>query len=315
MPYDIKRMLRLLLGLTIVTFIMWIILEVRSIQDLISHFLYPTIFIIPLALLAVKFKSQLTSRKKTGAGVGVLIGMSLGNIISKSASEEMKHYLLVFSVEFAILCYYIFRTAYNERNQLQHLGLQRISASEFKSLTKSLGFNRFDAWFSPATRDHYTGTFQGLNACVFSFQTNGPAYLAVIFYSDDWQLPVLQVKPKSISVKLKSMFRGNTENKTVKQVLSDDYNIEFNTTSSPQSLTPKLVAEINKSDSIELEATHKALFLYDHKKFSDEPENYENAIQQGHLYASMFADGTFAPIDVSMEKCPTSGISSQAASP
>jgi len=312
MPYALKRMFQLILGLSIVTLAVWIVLEVRSPQDIISAFLYPTIFIIPVAMLAVKFKSQLTSRKKTAGGVGMLIGMCLGNIIAKSVSEDMERYLLVFFAEFTILIYYIFRSVYNERNQRQQLGLQRISSREFKTLTKSLGFKRFDEWFSPATRDHYTGTFQGVNACVFSIPTNGPAYLAVIFYSDNWHLSAFQVKPKSFSDNLKSMLSSNKENYSVRQELSDDYIFVSDTASTLPSLPPELVAEINKNDSIELETTHKALFLYDIKKITDEPENYENAIQQGYLYASMFAHGTLTQ---AMRICPTSGVSSQAAAP
>jgi hypothetical protein len=214
----------------------------------------------------------------------------------------MKHYLLVFFAELMILIYYLFRSVYNERNQLQQHGFQQITKNEFKALTKSLGFNRFGAWFSPATRDHYTGTYQEFSACIFSFQTNGPAYLAVIFYSDKWQLPILKVEPRSFSDQLKYMFGGNPEKHLIKQTISEGYNVVYESSASSLSLTPEIIAKINESDSIELELTHKALFLYDHKKFTDEPENYERAIQQGCLYASMFADSTLSSREIRNEK-------------
>jgi len=313
MPYALKRLFQICFAIFILAFAMWIVVEVRLPQNFIYSFLYPTICFIPIAILATKFRNKLTSRKKAVGGFGAVTGMFLGNIIAKSASENMKVFLLVFCAELMILMYYIFYTSYNERNQLQQLGFQRISSREFKTLTKSLGFKRFDEWFSPATRDHYTGMFQCVNACVFSFPTNGPAYLAVILYSDNWHLPVFQVKPKSFSDNLKSMLGNNNENDSVKQTISDDYFFVSDTTSTLSSLPPELVAEINKSDSIELEITRKALLLYDIKKFTDEPENYENAIQQGYLYASMFfAHGTLTQ---AMRICPTSGVSSQAAAP
>jgi len=199
MPYALNRLFQICFVIFILAFAIWIFVEVRSPQSFIFAFLYPTICFIPIALLALKFRNKLTSRKKAVGGFGAATGMFLGNIIAKSASENMKVFLLVFFAELMILMYYIFYTSYNERNQLLRLGFQRISSREFKKLTKSLGFKRFDEWFSPATRDHYTGTFQDVNACVFSFPTNGPAYLAVILYSDNWHLPVFQVKPKSFS--------------------------------------------------------------------------------------------------------------------
>lgn len=312
MPYALKRLFQICFVIFILAFAMWIIVEVRSLQGFISAFLYPTICIIPIAILAMKFKNKLTSRKRDVGGFGAITGIFLGNIIAKSASENIKVFLLVFCAELTILIYYIFHTAYNERNQLQQLGFQRISSREFKTLTKSLGFKRFYEWFSPATRDHYTGTFQGVNVCVFSFPTNGPAYLAVIFYFDNWHLPAFQVKPKSFSDNLKSMLSSNKENDSLRQALSDDYIFVSDTTSTLPLLPPELVAEINKNDSIELEITRKALFLYDIKKISDEPENYENAIQQGYLYASMLAHVTLTQ---AMRICPTSGVSSQAAAP
>ncbi len=284
MPYALNRLFQICFVIFILAFAIWIFVEVRSPQSFIFAFLYPTICFIPIALLALKFRNKLTSRKKAVGGFGAATGMFLGNIIAKSASENMKVFLLVFFAELMILMYYIFYTSYNERNQLLRLGFQRISSREFKKLTKSLGFKRFDEWFSPATRDHYTGTFQDVNACVFSFPTNGPAYLAVILYSDNWHLPVFQVKPKSFSDNLKSMLGNSKENDPVRQAISDDYIIVSDTT-----LPPVLVAEINKSDSIELEIIHKAMFLYDIKKITDEPENYDKVLQQGYLYASTMA--------------------------
>lgn len=310
MPYALKRLFQICFVIFILAFAMWIVVEVRSPQNFISAFFYPTICFIPIALLAIKFRNKLASRKKAAGGSGVIIGISLGNIIAKSASEDMKVFLLVFFAELLILMYYIFYASYNERNQLLRLGFQRISSREFKTLTRSLGFKRFDEWFSPATRDHYTGTFQGMNACVFSFPTNGPAYLAVILYSDNWHLPAFQVKPKSFSDNLKSMLGNNKENDSVRQAISDDYIFVSDIISTLPSLPPELVAEINKSDSIELEITHKAMLLYDIKKFTDEPENFENVLQQGYLYASTIAHGTLTQV---VRICPTSGVSSQAA--
>ena len=205
---------------------------------------------------------------------------------------------MIFFAELMMLLYYVFLREYKERDQLSTLNFQRITGKEFKNLTQKAGFRHFRSWFGLATRDHYKGEYKGIETCIFSFQTNGPAYLAVIMHSQKWQLPVIQIKNKTFYQHFCSMFKsekGNAGNIG----LSEDYHVAVANDNANSSFPAEIIAEINKRESVVLELTPSALFLYDVKKFTDEPENYQPAIQQAYLVAALAVGNELIQVDTS----------------
>lgn len=223
MPYDLKRMFKLVFIIGLFALALWVALEVRHPLDVIPFLFYPTVVFIPVAILILKFKKHITNRNKSYASFGIT-GFFLGNIIAKSVSPDFRIYLMIFFAELMVLLYYVFWREYKERDQLSALNFQRITSREFKNFTQKAGFKYFRSWFGLATRDHYKGEYQGVETCIFSFQTNGPAYLAVILQSRKWQLPVIQIKNKTFYQHLCSMFKSEIGS-TGKLGLSGDYHV------------------------------------------------------------------------------------------
>lgn len=278
-------MFRIVLIVALIALSLWVALEVRSPLDVISFLFYPTLVFVPVAIFVLKFKKHITNRNKSYASFGIT-GFFLGNIIAKSVSPDFRIYLMIFFAELMMLLYYVFLREYKERDQLSGMNFKSITGKEFKNLTKNAGIKSFRTWFGLATRDHYKGEYQGIETCIFSFQTNGPSYLAVIMQSRRWQLPVIQIKKKSFYQHFRSMIKSEKDN-TGNLGLSEDYHIDIAKDNTNARFPAEIIAEINKRESVVLELTPTALFLYDEKKFTDEPENYQPAIQEAYLLASL----------------------------
>lgn len=289
MPYDIKRYLRIVLFLFTFGIVLHIALKVRNLADLLQIFAYPTAVFVPFAFLVIKFKLYIAGEKskKYSVTLGVL-GLSIGSIVAKSLSQEMKLYAIVFGAELVLLFYVLMSKEYKERDQLRALGFKPITPKEFKAITDLLKFSYIRPWITPATRDHYVGNYKGVDTYIFSFETTKSAFLAVILISDAWQLPKFLVKPKTLYDRAVSFLKSESIPPFLFQELIEKYNfISDDPAASSRVLTPEIIEKCKETGSIVYESNKNGIFLYQEEGFRDEPENYLPAIQLAYLFAPM----------------------------
>jgi len=289
MPYDLKRYLRIALFLFTFGIVLHIALKVRNLTDLLPIFAYPTLVFIPVAFIVVKFKLYIAGEKskKYSVAFGVL-GLSIGSIVAKGLSQEMKLYAIVFAAELVVLVYVLMSKEYTERDQLKTLGFKPITPKEFKVIIDSLKFSYIRPWITPATRDHYIGNYKGVVTYIFSFETTKSAYLAVILLSETWELPRLLVKPKTLYDRAVSFLKSESITPFASQELTEKYNfISDNPVASSRVLTPEIIEKCKETGSIVFESNKNGIFLYQEEGFRDEPENYLPAIQLAYLFSPM----------------------------
>lgn len=289
MPYDLKRYLRIVLFLFTFCIAMYIVLEVRNLSELLPVFAYPTLVFFPVAFLVVKFKLYIAGEKskKYSVAFGVL-GLSIGSIVAKGLSQDMKLYAIVFAAELVVLIYVVMSKEYKERDQLKALGFKPITSKEFKAIKDSLKFSYIRPWITPATRDHYIGNYKGVDTYIFSFETTKSAFLAVILVSDTWQLPNLLVKPKTLYERAVSFLKSESHTSFAPPALIEKYNVlSDDPVASSCVLTPEIVEQCIETGSIVFESNKNGIFLYQEEGFRDEPENYLPAIQLAYLFAPM----------------------------
>lgn len=289
MPYDVKRYLRIVFFLFTSCIALYIVLELRSLSNLLPVFAYPTLAFIPVAFLIIKFKLYVAGEKskKYSVALGVL-GLSIGSIVARGLSQEMKLYAIVFGAELVLLSYVLMSKEYKERDQLKALGFKPITPKEFKAITDLLKFSYIRPWITPATRDHYIGNYKGVDTYIFSFETTKSAFLAVILVSDAWQSPKFLVKPKTLYDRAVSFLKSELITPFPFQELIEKYNfISDDPAASSRVLTPEIIEKCKETGSIVFESNKNGIFLYQEEGFRDEPENYLPAIQLAYLFAPM----------------------------
>jgi len=166
------------------------------------------------------------------------------------------------------------------------IAFNRISKREFKRI---LGKHKYTCLTSrissPGTGDYFQGTYEGVNACIFSIATGGKftttQRLAVLLKGDFSHLPHFIVKSKSFSGEVGDMLGLRKHDPSYPTPLIDKYDvISDDNTATASILTSEFVNYCLTEEGIGVEAFGGDLLIY--TILDVVPENYEVAIRQAY---------------------------------
>jgi len=170
------------------------------------------------------------------------------------------------------------------------ISFRRISGREFKRI---LGKHKYacltSSIASPATGDYFQGTYEGVNACIFSIATGGKftttRRLAVLLKGNFSHLPHFIVKSKSFSGEVGDMLGLRKHDPSYPTPMIDKYDvISDDNTATASILTSEFVNYCLTEEGIGVEAFGGDLLIY--TILDVVPENYDVAIRQAYRLAN-----------------------------